>query len=163
MAMPTTRRGRFLFFKARAIRRMKRVHAKHFSNNPLFDYGGHRSMCRTYDVSDYEKQVPRDADLPPTIAHRPPYPLTAWRVQPSRDHWGVIEVPPGTSDSPSGTYHRSEAFVGYHERRRKSIPRLKHLDLLPYPDPPVEVHWRDRYPFEFYPSGQANPHFPPGP
>lgn len=154
MLMPTTRRGRYEFYRKRALRRQKLLRQRHPYQG---DFTENRRCSRKPDNQFTPQQAP-EKYLPPD---RPPFPETYWllpgHVKPDKGIWGVVQIenflPPGTVL----THGLEKSITGYYFRRVKSCPRLHHWTYLPRvgPMPPDGSH--AFYPFEFYPSGAYNP------
>lgn len=163
MAMPTTRRGRYLLYRRRAMSRVGRA----WRSRPYLDTPTgtrmHRSGCRQYVLFGYTKQVPiTDYVVSSPFPRQFPIQPQVWLVKPERGVWGVFVHPP--DEVPGKPWlHRRTAYHDHRKRRVLSIPRLKHLDRLPYQSPVVQDVVKKYYPFEYYPSGQLNPNWPAPP
>lgn len=158
MPMPTTRKGRFEYFKARQRRRLARARFRraHDSSNLMFGFGGHHMSSREPDISSFTKQEPREY---PRVQVNVAYYYVApspWRVEPTRGVFGVPEWVPVTAGFPPPGYHVSKPFLGYVSKRLKSIPRLKHIPRKPWKFTKGEILPGDFYPYDVYPSGQPS-------
>lgn len=116
-----------------------------------------RSKCitnRTVDVSGETKQMPRVYPLHfPEKAMAPAEWIALGWTPPAKGRWGVLGV--GTNvEPPLGIRtHPRKAVIGYHDKRVRSTPRLKHLPRLAYQFTHAELVPRNYYRPEFYPSG----------
>lgn len=153
MPMPTTRRGRFLFYKARAKRRTKKCHQRRQRvGSPVTN--GHNATNRAIDKSGETLQMPRvyPRHFPEKWMDAAEWLLHGW-TPPAKRKWGWLGD--GTwVDAPLGSRgHSRVAVVGYHDRRALSIPRLRHLPRLPYLHPKESLDKGNFYQPDFYPSG----------
>lgn len=155
MPMPTTRRGRFLHYRAKAKRRRREVRetipsAAFLDGTP----GGSRATCRPRDTAGAPLQQPRDYPRRPVYAEIDA--STGWRVVPAYKRFGVREwVQPlrfgwGLKTRPT------EAYLHYHKRRLLWIPSLRQLPWRPYRHAQNALLPGQFYPFEFYPSGRLS-------
>ncbi len=154
MPMPTTRRGRYLFYRDRARRRRDRAWAR----GPVLSGATRRKAGRRFDLSIFSKQVVQDM---PLLRVAPPRGEAFWQVvgrtKPRRGVWGVVPIPWWFPPAPVGAHHARIGAVGYHFRRLLSLPRLKHLPRLPYPLATADLLWWEFYPWTVYASGRPNP------
>lgn len=154
MKMPTTRRGRYIFYRQRARRRRRRLETK------LSRPGAHarRQAARMLDARSAPMQVEKLHGLKYVISPRPPFFwLVAGRVKPDRGVWGVVPnlFPPFGSWGPNTHFREPTTFYAF--RRVHHLPRLKHLPRLPYPFPISALDPFQFYPYPVYPSGHLNP------
>lgn len=161
MPMPTTRRGRFLFYRDRAMRRRRKVWRRRQHYSAVGNDGWKMSGSRTRDLTGYFiKQVPVTdyRPVPPVLGLV--IPDAAWLVKPERGVWGVLELldvwRPFKPNS-----HAPFARRDYAKRRVWYTPRLANLPFVPFVAPYDPTRPELYYPFEFYPSGRVNPHFVP--
>lgn len=157
MPMPTTRRGRFLLYKQRQRNRLRRVYQKNRKLTGNVGLAGVRQTNRPRDWSGHTKQMPRvyPRHFPEKAMNATEWAIAGWD-HPFPKHWGVVRFIPGTPPPVGGVYGPNGAGVGYHDRRVKSIPRLKNL---PWGSYHPEADWADPvacYPFYYYPSGAVS-------
>jgi len=154
--MPTTRRGRFLFYKQRARKRLKVVY-EHAKRKHSTAPGDHRPTNRRYDVSGLVKQLPRVYPLHfwEKSLDEIEYLLRGWTMG-GRNRFGVIRHPPVFPTEGFPFDVRNGTQTGYHDRRVLSVPRLHSLPLLSYPTPRDLVPPGRFFPFAFYPSGRPS-------
>lgn len=152
--MPTTRRGRYLFYRARAKRRHKRIYACLSRPDP----DAHAQAARSYDTSGLEMQFVKVGGPKYVQSPRPfHFWLLTGRVKPDYKLWGVVPslVPHSPFWSPKTSFRSPVTFYAF--RRVHHVPRLKHLPIRPYRFPIAAVDKFSFYPWKFYPSGQYNP------
>jgi hypothetical protein len=140
MKIPTTRRGRFLYYKFKYQRRMIKLERRRRYNRPARD--GTRNRER--DVSGLQYQPERPSALP---GNGPLWPLGftvgVYRKGKGRGFPPVFTFLPGSywGDKHRLQHHR---HIGFIQRRVLKIPRLKHLPVLPYVGPkPEGKRWRN--------------------
>jgi hypothetical protein len=154
MPMPTTRRGRYLFYRSRARRRRDRA----WGRGPVLSNATRRKAGRRFDLSLFRKQVVQDTPLLRVAPPRgEPFWEVAGRTKPGRGVWGVVPWPWWFGPLDPTAFHYREPWVGYHHRRLLSLPRLRHLPKLPYPFEIDDLLWWEFYPWSIYPSGRPNP------
>jgi hypothetical protein len=157
MPMPTTRRERYLYYRARAWKRHRR-NEKRASRASIFSGG---LTGRQRDLSGCVVQLPPIHAPKYVQSPRPPH---FWempgRIKPDFQLWGVVPQTHPRDPSWAADTHFRRAFMFYAFRRVKHVRRLKHYPWLPYKQPLSAVPWWASYPFEFYPSGRPNPRFP---
>jgi hypothetical protein len=149
--MPSTRYARYLFYRRRALKRVKRARARHVSL--ASDYT-HKTE-RVFDLSSFSKQMPRvfpQRVVGAVVGGDPQhYPFVvsaaAYRMPPHATIFWVLVI----GGQPVG--HARFEYVVYHRRRVLSIAPLKQIPKRPYVYPlnPARPDWY--YPFSFYPSG----------
>lgn len=153
MPMPTTRRGRFLYFRARSQRRRKREQTR----TPGLIVSGNRATCRRKYWNLWGKQEPTtikgDVYFDGTWDWESP---AAWITQPAYKRWGVIADPNDYLGLPPYTHHPTTATVGYQRRRVLSIPSARQREWQPYRHPKEALPPTQFYGLEFYPSGQQS-------
>ncbi len=151
--MPTTRRGRFLFYRARQRRRLEKARRRATAAVFSSDHGYEAATKRSWDLSEYTKQMHSVYPLHPNqhwggvvfgveIVRRHAKGLFDYLVLPSPPFY-----PPDRN-----SHFKVEVTRGYF-RRLKSIPRLRHIPRLPWRHTHAELGPRDYFPFPFYPSG----------
>ena len=161
--MPTTRFGRFKFYRRRALRRLERAHRRIPTITGVYTALGEAPTGRAVDLAGYTKQMARSYPLRPVV-WVPQLPPNFWRVKPDREVFGVPLETNAWWWLP--VYHRNRprhAQRHYTTRRVKSIPRLKHLGRLPWRHSILAVLDHNHYPSQYptYPSGQVNPWYVP--
>lgn len=156
MPMPTTKRGRFLLYKARQRRRIKHVYnrAKRYTGSV---WTLNRATSRRYVWSGLTKQMPRVYPQ-----HFPEKSMTAgeWFLAgyfpPSLGVWGIaMGATPLPQHLPAAD-PRNGATTNYWDRRVKSIPRIHLLTLGAYTQTKAAVTPAMAYPFPAYPSGRVS-------
>lgn len=158
--MPTTRRGRFLFYRDRAMRRVRKAWKRRaftfaLPTDPYF----HKAGTRGFDLSGFTVQVPL-TDYDPVGTVFPPGTWSvSWLIRPSRGVWGVL-ISPGVYDPLRPGNHAPDARQGYSVRRVLSVPRLKHIPRTGFAGPYDPARAGDYWPFHTYPSGRINPYVP---
>lgn len=154
--MPTTRRGRFLFYKQRARRRLARVYDR--AKRVRTELSPEDSPpVRRHDVSGYGKQAPR---VYPRHFGFKDMTAAEWLdlgwTPPTRERWGVARGWSGALiDRPAWMWGNGTT-TGYYDRRVKRVPRLSHVPLLPWNRSQDGLVAGMVYPFEFYPSGRRS-------
>lgn len=156
MPMPTTRRGRYLYYRSRHLSKLTQCH----NGRPRGGLGGKHRLSRGHDQRPFGKQ-----------ASRIRYPLGPWfpgiwAAYPDDDpHKGIYRRPgiiedfghPDVSEGPN-THQRSANF-SYYERRVKRMPPLHIVPLRPVIALPSGDWYQHYYPWFRYPSGQLNPNW----
>lgn len=158
--MPTTRRGRFLFYKARQRRRWKRLQQRHPSRGgPVNETPGAHPTSRAIDHSEATKQMQRSYPKRPVYSDNNGAETWGWRVRPQRCVFGVLDSPPTVYLTAGGFTHPHLPVIGYVEKRLKWLPRLKHLPRKPWRYTIDAVEAFNHYPesYVLYPSGMPNP------
>lgn len=154
--MPTTRLGRFLFYKQRQLRRRKRRErrANISHTKPATD---RTRTCRRIDVSGETKQVGRTY---PRHPYGDGWDATDWIAHgwtpPRPGRWGVLGLNDGMPPSLFDANHPRNVQVGYHHRRVLSIPRFRHLPRLPYRFTHDQLSPQHYYPYDVYQSGRPS-------
>lgn len=150
MAMPTTRRGRYLLYRSRAQIRKKREETRRPASNGTSG----RKTCRNRAYSLWGKQAPKtypryiyddytwDWETP-----------AAWITPPSRGVFGVIRDRMQMAPYAPYPYHLRFGVIGYQWRRVLSMPRTKHLPWNPYLFPREALTPADFWSLPLYPSG----------
>jgi hypothetical protein len=156
MPMPTTRRGRFLYYKARAVKRNKLARNRGAYVSPPGGSDANRVTARGLDHSMWEKQAPKSHPVEPTNYTKGLLPDSAWVVKPAKGRFGVLKhwdlTPPWWGPKTRPTY----GSQGYFERRVRSIPSQSLWTYLPYLLPKSALRKGDVYPFATYPSGRPS-------
>lgn len=152
--MPTTRRGRYEFFRARAQARHLRLSRNAFRPSVLSNH----LTSRTYQTDHLRMQFPKVYGPPDVISPRPPFFwLGPGKIKPRfkllpRAYWVFGPPPHGGPDT-----HWTFALVNFLFRKVHHVPPLKHLPRKPYALPLSAIPADRGYPFMTYPSGQHNP------
>lgn len=151
--MPTTRRGRYLFYKKRARRRYFQNEKKRYKPGVK----ARRTTARKREVHLWGKQVSLTIPLKPRNAPNTfDWTTQFWMVKPDYALFGVRPRNPLDGLPYWANAHQQEARVGYQVRRVLSIPRLHSAPWQPYKFALVDVPPSRFYPHEFYPSGQRS-------
>jgi hypothetical protein len=159
--MPTTRRGRFLHYKKRQRRRLRRCDRRYSSDGTGGMGRTRHETQRAFDLSGFDKQQPRTYPIRERVYAPVPSDSVFWRVPPSAGVFGVPDLPFVQTLWPYPPAHPRGPIHNYYEKRMKSVPRLKYIPKKPYLFPPGAVPVEKMYPGQFYPSGQPNPHWTP--
>lgn len=154
MPMPTDRKGRFLFFKARAQRRARRAYA----NWPFQSVGSFARKTgltkRAYVTSGLGKQAARKYPLPWDWWHFPALWSPLYRVAPLPTIPPVIEYTYQPLPWQNPEAHPEVAILGFVHKRVRHWPKLRVLARRPYIVPLASVPETGFYPLDRYPSGQ---------
>lgn len=157
--MPSTRYGRFLFYRSRALRRRHRAWQRTARSGPGVLNRRFGATRRAIDLSPYGKQAIRVYPKKRRKLGVATGGFVFWNVKPARGVWGVKRtIRTNPAHWGPNTHHRLSR-EGYFSRRVLSLPRLRHLQYKAYAGAVAEVHPRELYPFQWYPSGQANPNW----
>ena len=162
--MPTTRQGRYLLYRKRALRKERRANRRNptvtGTRHPL----GNRPTARALDLTGFGKQMPREYPLRPFWPpYRVPVPFP-WKQEPGWRVFGVFQTANNVPGVPPADNHPRRSSFDYFFRRVKSLPRFWQLPRKPWRHGLLDVldanHYPSRYPT--YPSGQPNPWYVPG-
>ena len=127
MKMPTTRRGRYLYFRARMQRRLALIRKRHFRRPAGLLQIGHKG----YDLSGFGFQAPKSY---PRVVGADPTQTGPFggEVLPANEErpFPVAKSPPGT-DAEIVTQLKHRQAIGYHKRRVLRVPRVKHVPRRP--------------------------------
>lgn len=139
MKQPTTRRGRFLYYKRRY--RNRQLQIKNRRRRP--GAKSHKETCYERDTSAIPYQA---AKRPRKLGNGPIYPLGFTQLvyikSEGRKRPPLVYMVPGVFLSDKAIrLHR--VYVGWMQRRVKKIPRLKHLPVMPFvgTTPPAKPWW----------------------
>lgn len=153
MSMPSTRRERYLFFRARAERRQ----LQSWKNRPRPGVYAHHCFNRSHDTRALPKQWAYEG------TPRGPWQLDYWEGVPDSDPLkGTYRHPGVVNDGvhPLGWWgpntHWKYRGTDYYQRRQKRIPWLRNLPLRPFITPTGPLAYQQHYPYYRYPSGQLN-------
>lgn len=151
--MPTTRRGRYLYYRERAIRRNKLARGRGGWVSEPGGSDGNRTTGRGIDFSEWTKQVPKTYPKEPTAFNGGLLHDLFWKVKPTKGRFGVPHYspiyPPWWGPNTHDTYNGGFYF----HRRIRSIPPQSWWTYKPYLLPKSALKKGDVYPFEKYPSG----------
>lgn len=154
MPMPTTRRGRFIFYRDRAQRRHTRIWKDHWRPS----LHGHGFTSRGWDTTGFRFQFPKS--FGPKYVQSP-RPTTFWLpsgvIKPKYKLFPFVPVPFPKPFWWGPKTHWTSAHAGFWHRRIHHVPPLKHVPRLPYRYPISVIGPFMGYPFTTYPSGQPNP------
>jgi hypothetical protein len=156
MAMPTTRRGRFLVYRQRSLKRRRRLEKAVAKASTPGGYEGHRYTRREFDWAVFGKQAARTYPKNPTEVHGGGLLDPFWRVKPKKGVWGVANYDPTTGVYPGNTGHVRTAFLFYQLRRVTSIPRASWISVRAWAFAVGDVPMTEFYPFDTYPSGRPS-------
>jgi hypothetical protein len=150
MPMPTTRYGRYIFYRNRARRRKRREETRRPSTS--IDGKQRTGRHRLWDL--WGKQAPKE--YPRYVHPHDAYDwhsTASWITNPKKGVFPVIRdiyrMPPFTW--PIG--HPRTSTVGFQWRRVQSMPRARHRPWAPWRFTREELLPGDFYSLEFYPSG----------
>jgi hypothetical protein len=137
--MPTTRYGRFLWFKKRYAKRRIRARRRRRTYKPK----AKRQHNRELDTSALPYMGPKVypnvvfADIDPLVFITWEYVQSGGRGRPPL--WRVTN----RENYPVGLFKSHKRLLGFTEKRGKRWPRLKWIPLLPYGEvpPPAETNW----------------------
>lgn len=157
--MPTTRGGRFIFYRNRQLNRHDRMWNRS-PHPPATEPGtGKHSTRRPHDWSDFTLQNARSYHFGPGYICPFNAQAAPWLVTPARGRWGVLDWTKPFDPWWAPTTNYRWAILGYRLRRIRSVPRITHIPHGPYRQPMAAVDLREFYRREFYPSGQRNPNW----
>lgn len=153
MPMPSTRRGRYLHYRAKALRRKRNQEQR----KPSPTARRKHKSCRCKDAFGWEKQM----DASPKQNAEPPrepgfWTVPATAIKPEKAVWGVKPSVVRVDYSISPQNHFREAEIGYQFRRVQSIPPMSFLAWMPYLQPRELLVREDCWLGEFYPSGRRS-------
>lgn len=129
MPMPTTRYGRYLVYRDRALRRARREARRRPSENPAHQ----RRTSRQREYLSWGKQQPKK--YPRYVYGRPSgivWLMPPLMFKPDYQFFGVIPAFPLYSPAPESGWHREFAVVRYQKRRALSMPSARQREWLPY-------------------------------
>lgn len=167
MPMPTTRRGRYLFYQERYRRRLKRLRKKGGNPGALSNH----QHAYKYEFPLQRMQFPK---LYPKYWWTEANPFVTGLIDDEKGGykvWPVHRAGPPIDDDHTPPYHNHVAVVGWMARRIRYVPKVRTATRVyvgPKPGPPdtsADLWWMQWYRGKFYPSGQANPLWelmPPG-
>jgi len=162
--MPTTRFGRYRFYRERALRRARKarkVSTIGFSDGSPGNGGAPTRRQRV--IAGFPKQIPRSFPLHPNHGWAfGGFGVTIQRFH-SRFRFDQALLPEFVHDRYPAWYHPSEQLTNCYFRRVKRLPRLAHIPVVGYRHGLGELESADFFPFDFYPSGAPSyrsQHFP---
>jgi len=151
--MPTTRYGRYRFYRARQRRRLEKARRRAAVQDEVGGPPGSGATKREWDLSEFTKQMPRSYPLKPNHHFASVgFPTTIDPI-PSRGVFGVVHLEQ-LDGFPLGLhYHHDKDESGAFFRRLKSIPRIRHLPRLPWKHAKEDLLPGAFYQPAFYHSG----------
>lgn len=140
MPRPTTRSGRYLYYRARFRKRLMRIRGRKRGASAA----GHHSTSYARDVSGLQLQsiaqcsrVRRYGVVPASFLQFVYTPPGGYGIPP---RWSVFG-PPWYVNSPS---HSAVGHLRKQFRRLRRCPRLRHLQIIPFGSPKGDPpHWSD--------------------
>lgn len=151
--MPTTRYGRFLLYRSRAKKRLRKAERRRAQHH--FE----RVAVTTGIVTDgREKQMPRRSDGPRHVGQNPEdFDSPSVTLVPAEYRRpAVLKFTAGAGNPIHPTWHPRDGMIHYQNRRVFWLPHLRQLTRY-YPMPRPSPADKAAYPFAPYPSGERNP------
>lgn len=154
MPMPTTRRERYRFYRARARRRARRLASLGSAEEFGTGVTAKRLTTRRLDHAGDRVQLPRVYPLRPVWMDNASGGDDFWAVKPARGVWGVPGMPePALPLGWAPTTNRKGPWQFYAFRRVKHRAKLRAYARLPLPFPKEVLPEGAFFRRHFYPSG----------
>lgn len=161
MPMPTTRRGRYLYYQARYKRRLRRLYKSGARGLPF----SHCQHNYRYEFERGDLQSPKRYPKVWWTAENPfLFPLPD-DVKGGKGVWPVHRLHGYTDHDHDPPYHNQDKSTLWAFRRIHKVPKPRHCSHVyegPLIVPPGEMtpeQWAPFWKWEYYPSGQRNPYW----